>query len=47
MARHHMSSALVTKTGRLAGIFTTVDACRLFCEHLRSLFPPGLGDTAA
>jgi acetoin utilization protein AcuB len=47
MFRHHIGSALVTKAGRLVGIFTTVDACRLFCEHLRSLFPPGLGHTAA
>lgn len=47
MVRHHLGSTLVTRAGRLVGIFTTVDACRLFCEHLRSLFPPGLGHTAA
>jgi hypothetical protein len=29
----------VTKKGRLVGIFTLVDACRMFCEHLRAMFP--------
>lgn len=47
MFRNHIGSSLVTKAGRLVGIFTTVDACRLFCEHLRSLFPTGPGNTAA
>lgn len=47
MFRYHIGSALVTKAGRLVGIFTTVDACRLFCEHLRSLFPTGPGHVAA
>jgi len=39
MASHHVGSALVTKHGRLAGIFTATDACRVYCEHLRKLFP--------
>jgi len=39
MAAHHVGSALVTKHGRLAGIFTATDACRVYCEHLRKLFP--------
>ena len=47
MHQRHIGSALVTREGRLAGIFTTMDACRLFCEHMRSLFPEGHGDTAA
>jgi acetoin utilization protein AcuB len=47
MFRNHIGSSLVTKAGRLVGIFTTVDACRLFCEHLRSLFPTRPGNTAA
>ena len=47
MRQHHIGSALVTKADRLVGIFTTMDACRVFCEHLRSLFPTGLGDTVA
>lgn len=47
MASHHIGSALVTSNGRLAGIFTTTDACRAFCEHLRSLFPSRSGGDAA
>jgi acetoin utilization protein AcuB len=47
MFQHHIGSTLVTRAGRLVGIFTTMDACRLFCEHLRSLFPSGPGDAAA
>lgn len=39
MATHHIGSALVTKGSKLAGIFTATDACRLLCEHLRSLGP--------
>ena len=35
----HVGSAPVTRHGRLAGIFTLTDAARLFCEHLRALFP--------
>ncbi len=47
MATHHIGSALVTKGGRLVGILTATDACRLFCDHLRTLFPKGGGDEAA
>jgi CBS domain-containing protein len=47
LASHHIGSALVTKSGRLAGIFTTTDACRIFCQHLRSLFPSPSGEDAA
>ena len=39
MSSRHVGSALVTMHGRLAGIFTVTDACRVFCKHLRSLFP--------
>jgi acetoin utilization protein AcuB len=39
LAARHIGSALVTKKGRLVGIFTLVDACRMFCEHLRAMFP--------
>ena len=47
MATHHIGSALVTKDKKLVGIITTTDACRLFCEHLRSVDPKGTGDGAA
>lgn len=46
MAEHRLDSVLVTKDGKLAGIFTVSDACRHFGRLLRSLFPPG-GDSAA
>ena len=47
MATHHLGSALVTKHGRLAGIFTSTDACRAYCEHLRRIFPNPVGTEAA
>ena len=47
MAERHIGSALVTKEGRLAGLFTTTDACRHFGELLRSQFLPGGGNEAA
>jgi acetoin utilization protein AcuB len=47
MADRHMGSVLVTSRGRLAGIFTATDACRLLCRHLRALAPPRPGDDAA
>lgn len=46
MARERIGSTLVVREGRLAGIFTTVDACRLFAEHLRRDQSVG-GDDAA
>jgi len=39
MARKHIGSAVVVKQGRLAGIFTVTDACRLYAELLQSLYP--------
>ncbi len=36
MAHHHIGSVLVTREDQLVGILTSTDACRLFCEHLRS-----------
>jgi len=47
MATDHIGSALVTKNGHLVGIFTTTDACRVFCRHLRSMFPNRSGDAVA
>ena len=47
MVDRHVSSALVTRYGRLAGGFTTTDACRTFAEHLREQFSPPGGDEAA
>jgi acetoin utilization protein AcuB len=47
LVEQHIGSALVTKNGRLVGIFTATDACRILCRHLRSLFPSGAGDAVA
>ena len=47
MAQQHIGSALVTKRGKLVGIFTVTDACRCFGEYLRTQFPTGDGNEAA
>ena len=39
MADRHIGSAIVTRLGRLAGVFTWVDACRAFGEYIRENFP--------
>ncbi len=46
MAARHLGSAVVLKGDRIAGIFTTTDACRCFAEFLRAQLPGG-GDEAA
>ena len=47
LSSQHIGSALVTKSGRLVGIFTLTDAARLFSRHLHSLFPCHSGDEVA
>ena len=47
LSSQHIGSALVTKNERLVGIFTLTDAARLYCRHLRSLFPSHSGDEVA
>jgi hypothetical protein len=47
MAGEHIGSALITRHGRLVGIFTATDACRIFCEHLRSIFRETRSDDVA
>jgi CBS domain-containing protein len=47
MVDRHIGSVLITRHGRLAGLFTASDACRSFAEHLREQFhPPGGNDAA-
>ena len=41
MAKRHVGAALVTGHGRLAGIFTTSDACRVLGEWLKERFTKG------
>ncbi len=43
MAEHHLGSAMVTRNGKLVGIFTVTDACRAFCAFLREPFERGGG----
>ena len=47
MAERHIGSAIVTKSGKLVGMFTVVDACRCFGEFLREHFPRAEGDDDA
>lgn len=47
MAERHIGSVIVTRKGKLAGIFTVTDACRSFAEYLRQLYRPGGGNEAA
>jgi acetoin utilization protein AcuB len=39
MAERHLGSALVTRGGKLVGIFTTTDACRALARILREQHP--------
>ena len=47
MAEGHLGAVLAVKEGKLAGIFTVTDACRVFAGHLRGLFPDPRGTDAA
>jgi hypothetical protein len=47
MAEHHIGSAVVTRHGKLAGVFTSSDACIHFAEFLRDQFRRSGGDDAA
>lgn len=46
MVEGHQDAAVVLKRGRVAGIFTSTDACRYLAELLRQDFPVG-GDEVA
>jgi acetoin utilization protein AcuB len=46
MASRHIGSALVVKRGKLAGIFTSTDACHHFARFLEMVFDHG-GDEVA
>ena len=47
MSQHHIDCALVTKNGKLAGLFTVTDVCREFAGYLRHQFLPDDGNDAA
>jgi acetoin utilization protein AcuB len=40
MIDRHLGAALITAHGRLAGIFTTMDACRALHAHLKETYHP-------
>ena len=40
MIDRHLGASLVTGHGRLAGIFTSVDACRVLHDHLEKTWHP-------
>lgn len=46
MAERHIGSALVVRKGRLAGIFTTTDACRALASLLRDRYGTGPDEVA-
>jgi CBS domain-containing protein len=47
MAEHQLGSVIVTRDGKLAGVFTTTDACRSFAEFLTEQFRRSGGHDAA
>lgn len=47
MAERHVGSALVTRGGKLVGIFTTTDACRALARVLRGQHPSAGPDQVA
>jgi len=47
MAEEQLGSAIVTRKGKLAGVFTVTDACQAFAEHLREQMRRSGGNTAA
>ena len=47
MVRRRAACALVTREGKLVGIFTTTDACQVLADALRAQFAPSGGDNAA
>jgi acetoin utilization protein AcuB len=47
MAERHVGSALVTRGGKLVGIFTTTDACRALARVLHDQHPDPLPDRLA
>jgi acetoin utilization protein AcuB len=47
MAERQIGSAIVMRRGKLAGIFTAMDACRILSEYLTAFFPSGGSGAAA
>jgi acetoin utilization protein AcuB len=49
MAKRRIGSVIVQRQGKLAGILSAIDVCRILGEYLESMFPSGSrgGNTAA
>ena len=47
MADKHIGATVITKHGKLVGVFTYIDACRYFGEYLKAKFPKINGNDAA
>ncbi|MGK0443849.1 MAG: CBS domain-containing protein [Bermanella sp.] len=47
MSDTHVDCVLVTRQGKLAGVFTASDACHAFSDMLKEAFFPGGGDSVA
>ncbi len=47
MADHRQGSVLVTRRGKLAGVFTSTDACRVLAELLEAEVGRDQGDEVA
>jgi len=47
MGGKHLDAALVTRNGRLVGIFTMTDVCTSYARFLDEVFGPPAGDDAA
>ncbi len=47
MAERQIGCAIVTRHGKLAGIFTYIDVCRTFAVHLRACYPEPPEDAVA
>jgi acetoin utilization protein AcuB len=47
MARRRIGAAIITRRGKLAGILSTMDVCRVFAEYLTAEFGAADGNDAA
>jgi predicted transcriptional regulator len=47
LALRHIGSVIVTRRGKLAGILSAIDVCRIFAEYLEERFAPASGNDAA
>lgn len=47
MANKRIGATVITKHGKLVGVFTYIDACRYFGQYIKSKFPKINGNDAA